>query len=448
MRKSFLFLALASIIIVSCQKEPLEEPWKERESIVILFETDVYCAIEDYPKMAGLRDAIADTAWTALVSSGDYLQGETPGPISRGQYIVDILNSMHYDALALGNHEFDYDVPRLRELMDGLNAPVVCCNYTDLQGNHQVSPYTIHSYGNRKVAYVGVLTPETEKTGEPYAFRDEIGQPISTLNEHGYIAMVQQSVDAARSEGADYVVLLSHMGEDVWDNVWNSNDLIAATHGIDVVLDGHTHNVIDTVINNSQGKRVPLVNTGTKFANIGKLWIGADGSIEVKLIPTTHVTQVSSKVYSVVQQVQQQVDVQTEQVVAHSDFPFIITDENGNRLVRKQETNASDLVADALRWFAGAQIGMIHGGGIRAGIEAGDITYNDIIYMAPFDNYILQIEATGAQILEVLRLCTASLPGEDGDFPQVSGLRYTVNVSDHSVTNVEVPETARYSKTL
>jgi len=413
-------------------------PQQEKHSIVILFENDVHCAIDGYPKIAGLRVAIADTAWVALVSSGDFVQGETPGAISRGQYIFDIMRSMHYDAVGLGNHEFDYNTPRLQELLAGFNAPAVCANFTDMQGNCMVAPYTIRSYGDRQVAFVGVLTPETELIDEPFAFRDENGQPIYTLNEQMYTTLVQQAVDAARVRGADYVVLLSHLGESFEGNMWTSNDLIAATHGIDVVLDAHTHNVIDTVIMNSLGRPVLLANTGTQFANIGKLWIGANGQMDITLIPTEQVHEVSPTVSNTVQRIHQLVDAQTNQVVAHSEVPILITDGNGNRMVRKAETNAGDLVTDAFRWKMGADIGMIDGSTIRKDIPAGDITYGDITDMLPYGNTVVMVQATGAQILEVLRQNTASLPEEDYNFPQVSGIRFTVTVADHSISNVEV----------
>ena len=142
-----LLLALAALMATSCQKDPVE-PQQERQSIVILFENDVHCAIDGYARIAGLRDAIADTAWAALVSSGDYLQGTVVGAISHGQYIVDIMRTMRYDAVELGNHEFDYGVPRLQELFAGFNAPVLCCNLFDMQGHRLYGVYTTHAiYG-------------------------------------------------------------------------------------------------------------------------------------------------------------------------------------------------------------------------------------------------------------------------------------------------------------
>ncbi len=416
-------------------------PDKARQSIVILFETDVHCAIDGYAKMAGLRDAVADTAWAALVSSGDFLQGGTSGAISHGQYITDIMRAMHYDAVTLGNHEFDYGVPRMRELLDGFNAPVVCCNYTDMQGKRVYAPYVICNYGNRKVAFVGVLTPYTELKAEWFAFHDAEGQSVYTLHDQTYTDMVQQAVDKARSEGASHVVLLSHTGEDTASDPSNhltSNYIISATHGIDVVLDGHSHNVVNTLVKNDQGRLVPLVNTGAYFTNIGKLWIGADGQMDITLIPTKQVTQVSRTVDAELQNVNRQMQEQTGRVVMHSDYPLVVTNAVGAGLARRQETNAGDLATDALRWLVKADIGMLLGGSIRQEVKQGDITYGDIINMLPFDNCAIKIQATGAQILEVLRQNTASLPAGDSDFPQVSGLRYTINVADHSITDAGV----------
>lgn len=434
---------MTTMTLTSCSSadNDVDTPDKERRSIVILFETDVHCAISGYARMAGLRDAIADTAWAALVSSGDFLQGGTSGAISHGQYITDIMSVMHYDAVTLGNHEFDYGVPRMRELLDGFNAPVVCCNYTDMQGNRLYAPYAIRNYGGRKVAFVGVLTPYTELKAEWFAFHDADGQSVYTLHNDTYTDMVQQAVDEARFEGAQHVVLLSHTGEDTAtnpDDYLTSNYIISATHGIDVVLDGHSHNEVDTLITNSQGRLVPLVNPGAYFTNIGKLWIGADGQMDITLIPAEQVTQVSQTVDAEIQSVNRQMTEQTGRVVMHSDYPLVVTDDSGASLTRRQETNAGDLVTDALRWLVKADIGMLLGGSIRQAVKQGDVTYGDIINMLPYDNCAIKIEATGTQILEVLRQNTASLPAGDSDFPQVSGLRYTINIADHSITDVEV----------
>ena len=306
-----------------------------------------------------------------------------------------------------------------------------------MQGNHLCAPYTICTYGSKRVAYVGVLTSRTMES-ESYAFFQG-GQQIYDLRTTEVTQLVQTAVNEARSEGADYVILLSHLGEFPNGEHINSHELVAATTGIDIVLDGHSHTVIpcDTVAN-LNGQPVYITQTGTRFVNVGQLVITKEGNFHITLIPTESIPYISADVAHTVDSVQALVDEATNQVKFHSDYCLTIFDENGIRLIRRGETNAGDIVADAFRYFTNADLGFNNGGCYRADIPAGDITLGHIIDMIPFDNHIVKIEATGAQILNMLQQCTANLPYEDGEFPQVSGMRFTVRVSDHSITNAEV----------
>ncbi len=135
-RISCFLLAVLSVFLMSCKRENIPDAEAEK-SIVILSDNDVHCSIDGYARLAGLYDAIAasDTAWAATVSCGDYLQGGNAGALSRGQYIVDVMNAVGFDAVTLGNHEFDYGMDRMQELMGQINAPVlgsVSCNVYDL----------------------------------------------------------------------------------------------------------------------------------------------------------------------------------------------------------------------------------------------------------------------------------------------------------------------------
>ena len=433
----FVFAAFSLLVAMGCHREVIEV---QRNSIVILYENDVHCNINGYAKMAGLRDAIDDTAFVGVVSSGDFLQGGTVGAISQGGYIVDIMRKMHYDAVSLGNHEFDFGMPRQLELLGSLNAPVVCANLYDMQGHLIYAPYVIRSYGDRKVAFVGVVTEKSEKN-TPYSFSLD-GQQIYTLNGDRLVQLVQQSVNDARAQGSDYVVLLSHLGEVKIENYLTSHELVAATTGIDVVLDAHTHSVIlcDTVLN-ANGNPVYISQTGTQFANVGKLVISKGGDFSFELIPTESIPYANREVARTVDNILSQVSDVTDQVVFHTDYKLTIYDENGGRAVRKSETNAGDLVADALRYMVEADMAFNNGGGFRAEILPGDVTYNQVINMLPYDNRLVKIQATGAKVLEMLHQCTQNLPGESGEFPQVSGIRFTVQVvegGENSITSAEV----------
>lgn len=435
--KKIIFPLFATLLLVaSCKKEPIE-PQPERSSIVILYENDVHCAIDGYAAMAGLRDAISDTAYVGIVSSGDYIQGGDVGAISKGSYIIDIMRRMNYDAVTLGNHEFDFGGQRLLELMTRFNAPILCANLYDMQGNRLCASSTICTYGSRRVGYVGVLTSGAMES-ESYAFFQN-GQQIYDLRTTEVAQLVQTAVNEVRNEGVDYVILLSHLGELPNGEHLDSHELVAATNGIDVVLDGHTHSVIlcDTVAN-LNGQPVYITQTGTQFANVGQLVITKEGNFHFQLIPAESIPYTNAAVAHTVDSVHTLVDNVTNQVVFHSDYCLTLLDENGQRLIRRGETNAGDIVTDAFRYVTNADMGFNNGGGFRADIPTGDVTLGQVIDMLPFDNRIVKIEATGAQILNMLQQCTASLPLEDGEFPQVSGLRFTVRVADHSITNAEV----------
>ncbi len=412
-----------------------------QRSIVILYENDVHCGIDGYTKIAGLRDAIerADTAYVAAVCVGDFLQGNTTGAISKGQYIADIMRYTDYHALTLGNHEFDYGVPRMMQLLEQVGTPVVCANLYEAGEPQPIfAPYVIHQYGDKKVAYVGAVTPETMIL-EGYSFYDTNGVLLYDLKPKTFYQLIQQAVDAARAEGADYVVLLSHVGETPQSMGFSSHRLVNNTRGIDVVLDGHSHEIFEGVkVKNLDGKEITVTQTGTQFANVGKLLITPDGRFITKLIKSQDIPEENAKVTAVTDSIRQMVKAVTSKVVAHSDYTLVVSDENGQWVVRGQETNAGDLVADAYRHAMKADLGFENGGGIRNDILAGDITYGDIIGMLPYDNTLRRISVTAAQLKEMLTRCTSLVPVLDGNFPQCSGLRFTVHAKSHTVSDIEI----------
>ena len=412
-----------------------------QKSIVILYENDTHCGIDGYTKMAGLRDAInsSDTAYAAAVCCGDFLQGNTTGAISKGQYIADILRLMDYHALTLGNHEFDYGVPRMKALLEQVGTPVVCANLYEAGEPQPIfAPYVIHQYGDKRVAYIGACTPETMIL-EGYSFYDTNGILLYDLKPKTFYQLIQQAVDAARAEGADYVVLLSHVGETPQSMGFSSYRLVNNTRGIDVVLDGHSHEIIENArVANLDGKEITVTQTGTQFANIGKLLITPDGRFITQLIKSKDIPYENAKVTAATDSIHQMVKAVTSTVVAHSDYTLVVSDENDQWVVRGEETNAGDLVADAYRYALKADIGFENGGGIRNDIHAGDITYGDVIGMLPYDNTLRRIMVTGEQLQQMLTRCTSLVPVLDGNFPQCSGLRFVVHSKSHTVSDIEI----------
>ena len=433
--KRLFFLGMIALMM-GCQVN-------NEKSIVILYENDVHCGIDGYTKMAGLRDAInhSDTAYAAAVCVGDFLQGNTTGAISKGQYIADIMRYMDYHALTLGNHEFDYGVARMMELLEEVGSPVTCANFFEA-GEPQsfYAPYVIHQYGDKKIAYVGACTPETMIL-EGYSFYDTNGILLYDLKPETFYELIQQAVDKARSEGADYVVLLSHVGETPQSMEFSSHRLVNNTRGIDVVLDGHTHSIIEGVkVKNVDGKEITVTQTGTQFANVGKLVITPDGQFITQLIKSKDIPYENTKITAITDSIRQMVKAVTSEVIAHSDYTLVVSDENDQFVVRGQETNAGDLVADAYRYALKADIGLENGGGIRNDIQAGDITYGDIIGMLPYDNTLRRISVTAEQLKTMLTRCTALVPVLDGNFPQCSGLRFTIHSKSHTVSDIEIQQ--------
>lgn len=449
MRTNRLWLLTAAVctLLTGCKTtRNLVQPIPEK-SIVVLYDNDVHCAIDGYAYLAGLRDAVADTAWTCVVSSGDYLQGGTAGAISKGQYIIDVMKHVGYDAVTLGNHEFDYKVPRMFELLNQLNTPVTCANVLDAKTGKQVfQPYVMKTVGNKKIAFVGVVTPTTMQT-ESYSFYDDNGDLIYDLAPKQTYALVQQAVNDARSQGADYVIVIAHLGEDLNELNVYSHGLVKNTTGIDVVLDGHTHSAVSsTRVRNKEGKAVLVTQTGTQFTHFGKMVIMPNGNITTGLIKRADWTKANARVQAATDSVKNLMKATTERFVCHSDVDLRILNDEQKQQVRMAETNAGDIVADAFRIMTGADLAMTNGGGIRTQLKKGDLSYGDVVSMLPYDNNLCLVEVTGEKILEVLTANTSLLPIEDGQFPQVSGIKFTAVVADHSVKDVQIlnKETNQY----
>lgn len=397
-------------------------------SIVILYENDVHCSIDGYAKLAGLRDAVSDTADVAIVSCGDFIQGDIVGALSHGQYIIDIMKTVGYDAVTLGNHEFDYCVPRLQELLADLGAPVTCVNFTDADHKRIYLPYVIKKMGGKSVAFIGVVTPVT-MVAEEFAFYDNDGKMLYDLCPTEVFRLVQEQVDVVRDMGADYVVILSHLGErPVTMNV-DSHLLVSNTTGIDVVLDGHTHATIPVeTVPNHDGKPVLVTQAGTKFNDIGKLLIQQGGRMSTTLLAAKDIPYENDCVRHVTDSIKALCNEITQQCVFKCPFALRIYDDEGRELVRMGETNAGDLLMDAFREVSGTDIGIMNAGSIRSELPyTGDsVILGNVIAMLPYDNNMLVINATGEQILNVLTKNTQFMPKPYADFPQVSGLRFTV----------------------
>ena len=418
----------------------------DTDTVVILYENDVHCAVEGYSKLAAMKKELSETYTNVgVVSVGDFVQGGTLGAVSKGEYIVNLMNKVGYDAIALGNHEFDYQLPRLNELNAMSNTKFISCNFQKIgEDKSYFEPYTIVSYGNVDVAYIAITTPETINSSSPAQFKNDKGELIYTFNESKLYDIVQTNINAAETAGADYVIALSHIGYDESGNLADITDVIENTDGFDVVLDAHSHSVIEEkVIKDKSGDDVLLTSTGTKFEYIGKLTI-KNGAFDTELVEVESYTKTDPVVDAYITEINENYAQLGNRKIGESKVEFITHDKDGNRLVRNAETNLGNFCSDALRVMTGADMSFVNGGGLRAPMESGDITFNDIFSVFPFNNQIVTAEISGQILIDFLEMAVMNYPEEDGSFPHMSGVTFSVNKS--IPTSVKVDENGFFEK--
>jgi len=400
------------------------------DDIVILHLNDAHCHnYADYAKLVTLaKDA------DLLVDNGDAIQGDVIGTLSKGEYITEIMNHVGIDVAGLGNHEFDYGMDQVKKIVNEVaEFPYVCCNLIDLKtGKPLFDAYKILEAKGKKIAFVGVDTPETFVKSTPTYFQDAEGNYIYSFCEGKegatLYAAVQKAVDDAKAEGADYVIVVGHLGVEAESAPYRSTDVIANVSGIDAFIDGHSHTEFSETVKDKDGKDVYLQQTGCYLANIGKLTIAADGTISGENVPVEGI-EADAETAEFIAGITEKFQAMTEEVVAKTEVNLTTKNADGSRAVRSKETNLGDLCADAYLNVMDADVAFVNGGGIRADLPVGDITYGQIVAVHPFGNMACLVEVTGQQILDALELGYSQLPGELGGFLQVAGLTCTVDAT-------------------
>ncbi|MBQ2228140.1 MAG: 5'-nucleotidase C-terminal domain-containing protein, partial [Firmicutes bacterium] len=405
-------------------------PAAASDDIVILHLNDAHCHnYADYAKLVTLaKDA------DLLVDNGDAIQGDVIGTLSKGEYITEIMNYVGIDVAGLGNHEFDYGMDQVKKIVNEVaEFPYVCCNLIDLKtGKPLFDAYKILEAKGKKIAFVGVDTPETFVKSTPTYFQDAEGNYIYSFCEGKegatLYAAVQKAVDDAKAEGADYVIVVGHLGVEAESAPYRSTDVIANVSGIDAFIDGHSHTEFSETVKDKDGKDVYLQQTGCYLANIGKLTIAADGTISGENVPVEGI-EADAETTEFIAGITEKFQAMTEEVVAKTEVNLTTKNADGSRAVRSKETNLGDLCADAYLNVMDADVAFVNGGGIRADLPVGDITYGQIVAVHPFGNMACLVEVTGQQILDALELGYSQLPGELGGFLQVAGLTCTVDAT-------------------
>ena len=417
------------------------------KDLVILFTSDVHCGIDQgfgYAGLYAVKKQLEKSCNVLLVDDGDAIQGEPVGTMTKGSAIIDLMNTVGYDVAIPGNHEFDYGMETFLTLAEKADFPYISCNFT--YKDELVFPaYVIKEVEGIKIGFIGITTPETITQSTPKYFQDENGNYVYSFMEGGngekLYAAVQSAADAARAEGADYVIAIAHLGNEAASSPYNYADVLGNTTGIDALLDGHSHDTDQLVMKNKDGKDVIRAACGTKLEGIGYVRVSAkDGSLSYGLytwhndVSAPELLGIENEVSAAVTNATAELNIELSKVVARSEVELTISDPeakdaNGSpiRIIRNAETNLGDLCADAYLDQTGADVAIVNGGGIRVSIKAGDITLNDILKVHPYGNRIYVLEVTGQQILDALEFASRSVPSENGSFLQVAGMTYEIH---------------------
>ena len=450
-----LFLALAMVLALAvpafAEDAVIAPAPTMAGKTVILHSNDVHGAVAGYAYMAALKAQYeAQGAEVILVDAGDYSQGTTYVSSTKGADAVAMMNAAGYDVVTLGNHEFDYGYAQLAENMKQAKFKVLCADVFDANGKTIFDGNTTYTTKSGvKLGFFGMETPETQTKANPALIKG-----LKFATDEAFYAAAKTQVAALKD--ADLVICLAHLGVDAESKPYRSYDLYSKVEGIDFIIDGHSHTVMTKGENGE-----PIQSTGTAFANVGLIVIDdATKKIEKnELLPVYHTEKNAegkdvsvpnyegdAKVAAAAQAIIDRVMAEYGAVFAKSEVELNgAKAPNGNR---DSETNNGDLIADAMVWQvmqnregltvdADHVVAITNGGGIRAAIKAGDITKNDINTVLPFGNTISLVYISGAKLLEALEASTYCTPNAVGAFPQVAGLKFTVDTGKAYDANAE-----------
>ena len=420
----------------------------DKSDVTILYTNDVHTYIDKqspkltYAAIADLKQSYQNAGKDVLlVDAGDHVQGTAYGSMDEGASIIKLMNAAGYDAATPGNHEFDYGMDRAKAIMQEADFPYLSCNWVDLRTTLRVLPSVkVFVRGGRRIAFVGVTTPETFTKSTPAYFMDKAQRKYIYDIQGGedgkklYDA-VQKAIDKAKLL-ADVVIGLGHLGVDPSSSPWTSEEVIAHTSGFDAFIDGHSHTVMENKqVQDASGKAVTLTQTGSYFANVGEMTIAADGTITTKLIPTHE--GMDAGIAAMQTGWVNTVDDMLGEKIAVGDSDFYVSDPaTGKRRIRSAETNLGDFVADGIYTYFNeveklhCDVAIMNGGGIRADVPAGDWTFKTCKQVSPFGNVACLMSVTGKQIQDALEFA-ARFAGEggkeNGGFLQVAGATYEIH---------------------
>ncbi len=427
--KKVVSLLLAAVMVFACLPFAFADGEFDGK-LIVLHSNDVHGAVEGYAFMAGLKDEFEKMgADVVLADAGDFFNGNVYAFVSKGGDPVSLMNEVGYDVACPGNHEFDFGFENMAEKINGAKFAFVCANMFGSDGETVFDGSVIIEKGGVKLGFFGLETPEVKTKANP-----AYSKGISVAASDELYEIADSEALKLRNEGADKVICLSHLGVESSSAPNTSYDLWENTDGIDFIIDGHSHTVME------QGKNAePIQSTGTAFKNIGVICIDEETK-EIEDNYLYEITEDSPKNEDVAEKANviiNKVDAEYGEVFAESRVELNGEKAPGNRT---EETNSGDLITDAMLWYltekcpvngetvsAENTVAVMNGGTVRAAIKAGNISKKDINNVLPFGNTLCVVYVSGSNLLEALEASTFSTPAALGGFPQVSGITYTLS---------------------
>ncbi|MCQ2536882.1 MAG: bifunctional metallophosphatase/5'-nucleotidase [Lachnospiraceae bacterium] len=439
---------LAIALLVAMLPQNSAKAANPTDEIVILYTNDIHTYVDNpennkgklsYDHVAAMKKDLKDAGKAVLlVDAGDHVQGTAYGSLDKGAAIVSFMEQAGYDLATIGNHEFDYEMPRALEIITKGKVPYVSCNFKKASGETVVDAYKIFELNGAKIAFVGVTTPESITKSTPKYFMDENGNWAYVIDggEDGaaLYATVQKAVDAAKAAGADMVIALGHLGIDAESAPWRSTDVIANVTGLSAFIDGHSHSTVECqIVKDKAGKDVVLTQTGSYLATVGKMTIGKDLSVKTELV--SEYANSDAAVRASVDELIDVVEGKLGTVIGYAEEGlFAYNPADGKRLVRSEETNLGDFCADAVYYLFNdtegldVDVAIMNGGGIRADLPAGPITYKTCKTIHTFGNVMCLMTVKGQQILDMLEWAYKNVgESESGGFLHTAGLKYEIH---------------------
>jgi len=432
---------------------------KTKNDIAIIHINDVHCGVNKtigYDGFVLYRDELKKKYKHVLaVDLGDHIQGGTLGAISHGEAIIKIMNKVEFNVSIIGNHEFDYGIDQLFKLKKDLKNNYICANFCYNKNKSSIfEPYKILEVEDKKIAFIGVLTPYTFYKSSLSNIKDENGEAIyDLLNEnHGQklYDTVQNYINEVKNEkGANYVILLAHFGLNSTED-YTSDLLLKNLEGVDIVLDGHTHLVYNTTSKDKTNKDIHITQSGTKLQSIGLLILKNDGSIiseNIDKVPAPEDTEksriikrggeerwVNTEMNQFINSVWDEYKDELNTIIGKSNFDLIVNPvDSHHSTCRIEECTIGNIVADAVKDAGYAECSIIAGNLFKDNLYKGYITWGKLINILPYFNSIFVKQLPGQIILDFLEAGVSKLPDYLSQFPQVSGITFDVD------TNVASP---------